>query len=167
MRQLLDLRRGHFYALVIAAFFGAIQFSRLIPLRSEALVLYVISCGLLGIVCLFLLSWLIGNFGRLFGVEAIQREVRTALALGILPWALIFAVLSLLLYWGFSPESIIADYFPVFLGAFIYGFYILLFSLKAALRVGVITTFLCLIITIVLNIFPLVLLVQFLSRYIS
>jgi len=166
MRQLLDSKRGHIYALAIAAFFGVIQLSRLFPVTSEALAGYLVACGLVGIACLFLFSWLICNFGRWFGIEAIQREVRTALALGILPWLIIFGILSLLLYSGLSPESITATYFPVVLGAFIYGFYILLFSLKAALRVGMITTFLCLIVTLALSIFPLVFSVQFLSRYI-
>lgn len=167
MRQLLDLRRGHFYALAIAAFFGVIQFSRLLPVASDALEWYLACCGLMGIACLFLFSWLICNFGRLFGVEAIQREVRTALALGILPWTIIFAILSLLLHAGFSSELIFADYLSVVLGAFIYGFYILLFSLKAALRVGLITTFLSLIVTTALSFFPLALLVQFLARYLN
>ncbi len=167
MRQLLDLGRGHFYAIAIAAFFGVIQFSRLFPVTSEALVLSLTAYGLVGIAFLFLLSWLICNFGRWFGVEAIQREVRTALALGILPWTMIFAIVSLLLHLGFSSESIVADYFPVVLGTFIYGFYILLFSLKAALRVGMITTLLCLIVTTALSFFPLLLLVQFLARYLD
>lgn len=167
MRRLLDLNRGHFYALAIAAFFGVIQFGRLLPVKLEALPLYLSLCGLGGIACLFLFSWLVCNFGRWFGVEAIQREVRTALAMGILPWTLIFGILSIILHLGYSPESIVADYFPVVLGVFIYGFYILLFSLKAALRVGVITTFLCLIVATALSFFPLALLAQFLASYLN
>ena len=170
MRRLLDLNRGHFYALAIAAFFGVIQFGRLlkvIPISSETLPIYLALCGLSGIACLFLFSWLIANFGRWFGVEAVQREVRTALALGLLPWTIIFGVLSLLLYLGHSSESIANNYFPFVLGAFIYGFYILLFSLKAALRVGVITTFLCLLVTTALSFFPLALLARFMASYLD
>lgn len=167
IRQLLDLHRGHSYALALAALFGVIQFGRLAPVASEFLLMYFVLCGLGGIASLFLFSWLIVSSGRWFGIEAIQREVRIALALGMLPWIIIFGILSLLLYSGFSAESIVAEGLPVALGIFIYGFYILLFSLKAALRVDLTTAFLCLIVTTALSFFPLALLAQFLASYLD
>ena len=166
MRQLLDLRQGHSWALAVAALFGMIQFSRLLPVTSNALARYLVFYGLVGVTCLFLFGWLIRNFGRWFGVDAAQREIRTALGLGILPWTILFAVLSLMLGSGFAPESVANRYALIVPILLIYGFYILILSLMAALRLSVIKTFLCLTVTILFSVFPLTLLAQLLSSYI-
>ena len=167
MRQLLDSRQGHAAALVIAALFGIIQLSRLFSVKSEKIAWYLVICGFCGIAALYLFGWLIHNFGRWFGVDAQQREVRIAFGLGILPWTIIFAVIFVMLSLGLEPELIAAKYFPIVLGAYIYGFCILLLSLTAALRLSVIKTFLCLTVTILFSLFPLTLLAQFLAGYLS
>ena len=167
VRRLLDLERGHSLALAVAALFGVIQLGRLFPAASEALIGYLVFYGLVGVACLFLFGWLVRNFGRLFGVDVRQREVRTALGLGILPWTILFGILLLALSSGISSESIATRYSSMVLVVLIYGFYILVFSLKAALRLSIIKTFLCLIVTIVFSFFPLTLLAQFLSGYLD
>ena len=167
MRQLLDLQQGHSLALVVAALFGMVHFSRLFAGTFEISMRYFAFHGLAGIVCLFLFGWLIRNLSRWFSVEAKQREVRTALGLGILPWTILFAILLLMLNLGLDPEFIVTKYFPVFLGAFVYGFCILLLSLTAALRLSVIKTFLCTVVTILFILFPLTLLAQVLVNYLK
>ncbi len=171
MRQFLDSGRGHGTALLVAVIFGIIQFSRLLPLpaksKPEELLLYLALYGACGIVSLFLFGWLMRNFGRWFGAETEQRRVRTALGLGLLPWTVLFAILFLMLYYGINPKLIATEYFPVFLGVFVYGFCILLLSLTAALRLGVITTFLCIVVTIIFGVIPLMLLAQVLVSYLK
>ena len=169
MRQLLDSGRGHTFALLIAAFFGIVQFSRLLPVKSkpEELMLYLALCGFCGVVLLFLFGWLIRNFGRWFDASTEQRKVRTALGFGILPWTVLFAILFLMLHYGLNPKLIATKYFSVFLGAFVYGFCILLLSLTAALRLGVVKTFLCIVVTLLFSIFPLTLLAQVLVSYLK
>ena len=166
-RQLLIFHQGHISAMLVAAVMGMVQFSRLLPVPSENLWVHLLLYGFGGIVGLFLFGWLVCNFGRWFGAEAEQRAVRTALGLGILPWTIIFGILLLMLNLGFDPESIAEKYFPFVLGAFIYGFCILLLSLTVALRLSIIRTFLCMVFTCLLSFFPLTLLAQFLSEYLN
>jgi hypothetical protein len=47
---------------------------------------------------------------------------------------------------------------------FVYGYVIILLSLSAALRMSVLKTFLCLVVTIIVSLFPLTLLAQFLVK---
>ena len=167
VRQLLDLQQGHSSALFVAALFGMIQLGRLFPVSSEVLIVYLAFYGLAGVGFLFLFGWLVRNFGRFFGVDARQREVRTALGLGLLPWTILFGSLLLALSSGLSSESIAARYSSIVLVVLIYGFYVLLLSLKAALHLSVIKTFLCLILTVVFSFFPLTLLAQLLSSHLK
>jgi hypothetical protein len=169
MRQLLDSGRGHGTALLVATLFGIMQISRVLPIpvksEPEELLLYLalyVSCGIAG---LFLFGWLVRNFGRWFGAETEQRRVRTALGLGMLPWTLLFAALLLAQYCGLDTELI--EYFPVFLGTFIYGFCILLLSLTAGLRLGIIKTFLCIIVTTLFGLIPLVYITIVLVNYLN
>ncbi len=165
MRQLLDLEKGHSIALAIAALFGMTQFARFFSMEPETLIRYGILSGLVGVAGLFLFSWLIRNFGRFFGADARQREVRTALGLGMLPWTILFAGLSLVLVSGLSPESVATQYGPIALVVLIYGFYTILLSLTAALHLSLIKTFLCLVVTILFGFFPLAILAQQLISY--
>ncbi len=169
MRQLLDSRRGHGVALFVAATFGIIQFGRLLQIKSkpEELLLHLALCGICGIALLFLFGWLIGNFGRWFDAKTEQRRVRTALGLGILPWTVLFTVLFIMIHYGLNPELIETKYFPFVLGVFVYGFCILLLSLTAALRLSVIKTFLCIVVTILFSIFPLTFLAQIMASYLK
>lgn len=164
MRDLLDLQQGHSTALAVAALFGIVQLARLFPVTSDVLIRHGVLYGLIGVAGLFLFGWLLRNFGRWFGVDVQQREVRTALGLGILPWTILFTGLSLMLASGVSPEFIAVRY-SIVLVALIYGFYILLFSLTAALHLSLIKTFLCLTITSLFSFFPLTLLAQLLISY--
>jgi len=165
IRQLLVSKKGHTLALVVVALFGMVQLNRLFPVTSEASLLLSILHGFIGIACLFLISWLMRNFGRWFGADVRQRDVRTALGLGILPWTLLFVVLGLLLAAGVGPDVIAARYSFIVLIALVYGFYVLLFSLSAALGLGIIKTFACLSIAVMVSLFPLTFLAQLLSAY--
>ena len=167
MQRLLDARKGHIIALIIAAILGSTQFGRLRPEKFEAPLLHLTLCGLCGIVSLFLLGWLVRNFGRWFGAETEPVRVRTALGFGVLPWTILFAVLSLMLSYGLDPNLIAGEYFPILLGAFIYGFCILLLSLTVGLRIGIVKTFLCIVVTFLFGLFPLMLLMQVLVKYLS
>lgn len=167
MHMILDSKSGHTTAMAVAAIFGTIQFSRLPSMTSENRAICLAACGLGGITGLFLFGWLIRNFGRWFGAETQLRAVRTALGLGLIPWTIIFGTMWLMLNSGVDPELILNQHFPIILVAYIYGFCVLLFSLKAALRLGVMKTFLCLVVTLLFSFFPLTLLAQFLSGYLN
>lgn len=171
MRQLLNSRKGHGTALLVAAIFGIIQLSRLLPLpaksKPEELLLSLVLYGACGIAGLFLFGWLVRNFGRWFGAETEQYRVRTALGLGVLPWTIVFAALLLALHYGLDTKLIADKYFPVFLGAFVYGFCILLLSLTAGLRLGIIKTFLCIIVTTLFGLIPIVYITMALANYLN
>ena len=169
MRHLLEAHKGHLVALIVSAILGITQFSRLIPAKtkSEELLLYLALCGVCGIAVLFLLALLMRNFGRWFGSEAELYRVRTALGFGVLPWTILFTVLSFLLNYGLDPNLVAKQYFPIVLGAFVYGFCVLLLSLTAGLRLGIIKTFLCIVITISFCVVPLTFLVQYLVNFLE
>lgn len=115
--------------------------------------------SMFGLAGLFLFSWLLRNFGRWFGGEARVVEVRTAVGWGLLPWALLSgALLVLILTTGSNPQQL----FPVFFVILIYGFVVLLSALSVALRISLMKTFLCFILTFIVSLFPLTLAMQFL-----
>lgn len=163
MRVLLDAGQGHAAALMIAAFFGAVQSGRFTLEQAESGPLPVVCGGVAGVFGLYLFGWLARNFGRWFGAEATQRESRTALGLGLLPWTLMTMVLSFMVGAQMDPE-VIVSYAPLFFVVFVYGYVIILLSLSAALRLSVLKTFLCLVVTAVVSLFPLTLLAQFLAN---
>lgn len=164
MRGLLDQSKGHAAAVTIAASFGVVQSGRFF-LATEAASVGILICGAVaGIFGLYLFAWLSRNFGRWFGaVDPKQRDLRTAIGLGLLPWTLLFAALMPLLSSGEEPEAI-AGLYPVFFVFLIYGYTILLLSLSAALRISVLKTFLCLAVTVLVSLFPLTLVAQLLAN---
>ena len=162
MSCLLSAGKGHFMALMVAAFFGVVQSSRLVFLQTEPIFLYLLAGGLAGIMCLYLFGWLVRNFGRWFGADATQRDVRVALGLGMLPWMLAFAIIAILLYIGVS-DVMIAEYASVISVIFVYSCIILVLSLSVALQISVIKTFICLVVTVLFSVFPLTLLAQVLT----
>jgi hypothetical protein len=158
VRSLNDSGHGHGLALVVAALFGFIQASPLFLSQSEGGVEYFLAGAVFGLSGLYLFSWLMRNFGRWFGAQAQVREVRTGLGLSLMPWLVLFAVL----FWlrqTLGPEALEPFYWLFFLG-FVYGYTIILLSLAAALRLSVLKTFLCLIVTFVVSLFPLTLMLR-------
>ncbi|MGB0743183.1 MAG: YIP1 family protein, partial [Opitutales bacterium] len=106
---------------------------------------------------LFLFSWLLRNFGRWFGGEPKLEEVRVALGWGLLPWAVLFGLLlGFIANMGGDPREM----FPFFFAVIIYGFIVLLHALSEGLGLPLMKTFFCLIITVVVSIFPITLLLQ-------
>ena len=161
MRALLDAGQGHSAAVMITAFFGAVQSGRFSLAQAESGPLPFVVGALAGLCGLYLFGWLSRNFGRWFGAETTQRDVRTALGLGLLPWTLLSMVLSFMLGAEMNPEMIVS-FAPVFFCVFFYGYVIILLSLSAALRLSVLKTFFCLAVTIIVSLFPLTLCAQLL-----
>ena len=161
MRAILDAGQGHSTAVLIAAFFGAVQSGRVSLEQAESGPLPFVLGGLAGVVGLYLFGWLTRNFGRWFGAEAAQHDTRTAIGLGLLPWTLLSMVLSFMLGAELNPE-VIVSYAPVFFVVFVYGYVIILLALSAALRLSALKTFLCLVVTVLVSLFPLTLLAQLL-----
>ncbi|MFQ3225066.1 MAG: hypothetical protein ACI8Z5_001321 [Lentimonas sp.] len=163
MRGLLDAGQGHSAALLIAAFFGAVQSGRFALEQAESGPLPFVFGGLAGAGGLYLFGWLTRNFGRWFGAEAAQRDTRTALGLGLLPWTLLSMMLSFMVGAEMAPE-VIVSYAPVFFVVFVYGYVIILLALSAALRLSALKTFLCLVVTVLVSLFPLTLFAQLLAN---
>jgi len=162
VRELLEERRGHGVALVLAAGFGALQaVTRLTTADAGPPVLLLGGSAAVGAGALFLFGWLLRNFGRWFGGEATLVEARTALGLGLFPWVLVFGTFAAALTASGDGEQWQA-YFPVFFAGFLYGFMVLLLSVSAALRLGVLKAFLCLTVTFLVSLFPLTLVARLL-----
>ena len=161
MRALLDAGQGHSAAVMVAAFFGAVQGGRYAIERAEPGPLPFVFGGLAGLCGLYLFGWLSRNFGRWFGAETTPNDARTALGLGLLPWTLLSMLLSFLLVTEVDPE-LIDSCMPVLFAVFFYGYVIILISLSAALRLSVLKTFFCLAVTIIVSLFPLTLCAQLL-----
>jgi hypothetical protein len=162
MQDLIKSGGGHRLALWVAMFFGLVQAGRFYRNHSDAGIGYYAIGAIAGLAGLFLFSWLLRNFGRWFGGQATLREVRVALGLGLMPWLLLFLALVAALG-GDSDPAALANYYWVFFVGFLYGYVILLLSLSAALRLSSVKTFLCLIVTFLVSLFPLTLLLQLFS----
>ena len=144
--------------MTIAACFGLVQAWPSYAAREASgpgLLLLGAAAALAG---LFLFSWLLRNFSRWFGATSRLAEVRTALGWGLLPWTLLF---GLLLAFISAQDDDARQLFPLFFGALLYGFIILLLTLATALRLSLLKTFFCLLITFLVSIFPLTFIIQF------
>ncbi|WPJ95455.1 YIP1 family protein [Coraliomargarita algicola] len=159
MQGLIKSGAGHRLALVLAMLFGLVQADRFYLTNPDAGITYYVIGALAGLLGLYLFAWLLRNFGRWFGGQAAQREVRVAIGLGLLPWLLLFTALIFVL--GSQQDAAaLANYYWLFFLGFLYGYVILLLSLAAALRLSVLKTFLCLIVTFLVSLFPLTLFIQ-------
>ena len=159
MQGLIAQGQGQRLALVVAACFGAIQLLPWLSAEpSRPWWVLPLAAGL-AIAGVSWLAWLLRNFGRWFGAAAHLHELRTALGVALLPWTLVFSLLFVLTQTAPAAESVQA-WFPWFLAGFVYGFVILLLSLRAVLQVSALKTFLCLAIALAVSIFPFTLLAQ-------
>lgn len=159
MQGLIQSGAGHLLAVLVAILFGMVQSERFLITNPEAGFSYYAIGALAGMVGLYLFAWLLRNFARWFGGKATMREVRVALGLGLLPWLVLFFALVLVLGRNVDTASLANAYWLFFLG-FLYGYVILLLSLAVALRLSVLKTFLCLIVTFLVSLFPMTLLMQ-------
>ena len=158
IRGLLETQGGHGLALMVAALLGFIVAARFYFSESDGGGQYFVIGAVLGVFGLYLFSWLLRNFARWFGGQAQVREVRTGLGLSLLPYALFFAILfGATLFLG---AETVEHYFWLFFIGLLYGYVIILLSLSAALRLSILKTFLCLIVTFIVSIFPLTLMLQ-------
>lgn len=164
MQGLIQRGAGHLPALVVAILFGIVQSGRFFLASPGAGYAYLAFGALAGLLGLYLFGWLLRNFARWFGGQATLREARVGLGLGLVPWLLLFAALVLALGGGAEPSG---DHYGLFFIGFLYGYVILLLTLAAALRLSVLKTFLCLIVTSLVSLFPLTLLVQMLASLVQ
>ncbi|TVP77911.1 MAG: hypothetical protein EA353_09585 [Puniceicoccaceae bacterium] len=161
MQGLIESGRGHGFALSVAIAFGVVQAMPLFLLPDSGGLGVLLGGALAGLAGLYLFAWLLRNFARWFGGQAALREVRMALGVSFLPWLLLFtAVLGFLQ--SFERE-VLAQYFWIFFLVFLYGYIVILNCLSAALRLPLLKTFLCLIVTGLVSLFPLTLLLQVLT----
>ena len=163
MQGLIENGRGHRAALIVAIASGMIQ---ALPVYSsnESMGVSVFLIGaVVGFFGLYFFAWLLRNFGRWFGAQASLREVRTGLGLALMPWLLCFLILFL--FRQNFDSSVVGQYFWLFLILLVYGYIVLILSLTAVLRLTPLKTFLCLVITIIFSLFPLILLFQLLAPY--
>lgn len=159
MRALLDNEQGQGPAMLIGAVFGLVISMR-VYLANETPALSTLMLGVVaGLVGLVLFGWLLRNFSRWFGGQSSLKAARTGLGLGLLPWTVLFAAF-LQATQMVQDAAVIEGYFSLFFLFFIYGYFVLLMSLSAALNLSVLKTFLCLVVTILVSIFPLTLLMQ-------
>ena len=163
MQGLIENGRGHHTALCVATASGIMQ---ALPVYSsdESMGVSVFLIGaVIGFFGLYFFAWLLRNFGRWFGAQANLREVRTGLGLALMPWVLCFSILFL---FGQNFDShVVGQYFWLFFILLVYGYIVLILSLTAVLRLTPLKTFLCLVITIIFSLFPLILLFQLLAPY--
>jgi hypothetical protein len=162
MQGLIESGGGHLCALMVALLFGLVQAGRYFLSNTAAGMGHFALGALAGLAGLYLFGWLLRNFGRWFGGQASLREVRVALGLGLMPWLFLFAALVLWLGRQVAPVDVaaVANYYWLFFLGFLYGYVILLLLLSTALRLSVLKTFLCLIVTCLVSLFPLTLLMQ-------
>lgn len=162
MQGLIESGRGHRLALAVAVVFGFVQAARFYIANPDAGYGYYAVGSLAGLAGLYLFAWLLRNFGRWFGGQATLREVRVAVGLGLFPWLFLFLALVFVLEESADAASL-ANYYWLFFLGLLYGYVILLLSLATALRLSVLKTFLCLIVTGLVSLFPLRLLIQILA----
>jgi hypothetical protein len=161
MQGLIESGRGHGAALAAAISFGLVQAAPLILMPESRGPLMLLLGAFAGLVGLYLFAWLLRNFGRWFGGQGTLREVRTALGCSLLPWLVLFAVLFGLLQ--VYDREFVAQYYWIFFLGFLYGYVVILLGLSAALRLSVVKTFLALIVTGLVSLFPLTLILQLLT----
>lgn len=161
MQGLIQNGKGGFGALIISALFGLVQSFALYRSAEEPAARVLFAGPLIGIGMLYLVAWLMRNFGRWFGARAKISDIRLALGWGIAPWLLAFGLLAWLSARVVNPADLEGVYLYFFV-LFLYGYVILLMCLRSALGISMIKTFLCFMVTIMVSLFPLTLIAQLL-----
>lgn len=149
--------RGHRGALVVAALFGLVMAWPRFVAGSGGNPVILVAAVMAGVGGLYFFSWLLRNFGRWFGGGAALADVRTALGWGLLPWVMSFGGIVV---FASLREFTLQQVYPVFFVGLVYGFVTLLSALSAGLRLNFIKTFLCLVVTLLVSLFPLTLILQ-------
>jgi len=160
LQGLIAAGKGAGAAMLIAFCFGLVLvWPRYATLSAAGPGLLLLG-GSAALAGLFLFSWLLRNFSRWFGAPTARLvELRTALGWGLLPWTVLPGFLLLCITTQGVDDS---RMFPFFFAGFLYGFVILLTVLSTALRLSMMQTFFCLILTSLVSIFPLTFLLQLL-----
>ena len=161
LQGLIQSGRGDTAALGITALFGLVQSFAVYRADPEAGPAVLLLGPLVALGLLFLFAWLLRNFGRWFGAAAQVPHLRLALGWGLLPWLLAFGLLAVMSGRIDDPEAL-AGLFRYFFIPFLYGYVVLLLCLQVALQISFLKTFLCLLVTCLVSLFPLTLLAQLL-----
>jgi len=156
-------RAGHGVALVISSVFGVLQAARFYLSVETPRIYFLFIGALVGIVALFLFSWLLRNFGRWFGATASLAEVRTAVGCSLMPWTFLFGVFVFALF-VVSDAAVVSRFYFLFFVGLVYGYIVLLLSIASALQLSIMKAFMCLVVTILFSLFPITMLIQFLSN---
>ena len=163
VRALIDKQEGHTLATITALLFGLFN-TMPYYFSSEDFSPAILGFGaFIGLFGLYLFSWLLRNFARWFGSKAKFFEVRIALGWALIPWLLLFGALTILLVKGVGAEQMKSLSAFLFL-FFIYGYVVILQAVASALRLPVLKAFLCLVVTCIVSLFPIILLVQFVAQ---
>ena len=165
MQGLIESRQGHGFAICVALIFGGTQAGRYYVSAENAGTGIFLVGGLAGLLALYLFAWLLRNFGRWFGGQASLREVRVGFGWGLMPWTLLFLFLTAALAVSGDP-AFLANFYWIFFIGFIYGYAVLLSSLSVALRLSIWKTFFCLVVAVLVSVFPLTWFLQTLSALI-
>lgn len=157
LQGLIASGKGRTEAFCIAAAFGLVQVWPAYVSQESGPVGLLVGGAAVALGGLFLFSWLLRNFGRWFGGSAKLADLRTALGWGLLPWTLLCGILlAFITLTGGDARQM----FPLFFGAILYGFVVLLSTLSVTLRLSVMKTFFCLLLTFLVSLFPLTFIMQ-------
>lgn len=162
VRALVEAKQGHNLALVCALAFGTMQALPVYMSDETVSPLILVFGAAVGLFGLYLFSWLLRNFGRWFGAQARLYEMRVALGWGLMPWTVLFVLLTAMVRVEGAESAVTIA--PILFAGFIYGYVLILLSISAALRLSVLNAFLCLVVTCAVSIFPLILLGQFVAQ---
>ena len=161
LQGLIQNGEGQLGAIVIATSFGVVQSFAHFRVVEDPSPNILIAGAVLGLVLLYLIAWLMRNFGRWFGAQAKISELRLAFGWGLFPWLIAFSLLGWLSERVVNPADIEGVY-PYFFAFFVYGYIILLLCIRSALGISFLKSFLCLIVTTLVSLFPLTLIAQIL-----
>ena len=161
LQGLIQNEEGQLGAVLIAACFGLVQSFAQFRAMEDPSPGILIRGAVFGLVFLYLVAWLMRNFGRWFGAQANIADIRLALGWGLLPWLITFCLLGWLSVRVVNPADM-KDVYLYFFGLFVYGYVILLLGIRSALGISLWKSFLCLIVTTLISLFPLTLIAELL-----
>ena len=169
--------KGHVGALAIATCFSILNCRRWLVLEGgdgfalnwKALPGVLLGSVAVGLVLLYLYSWLFRNFGRWMGGTGSLRGIRTGMGWGILPVTVLLACVFFIpsTVWinvAEAPDGTLTQTFNgwgfLLFAAFLYSYGVFLLSLASAHGLSALRAFATLAITFLVSIIPLSILVQ-------
>ena len=153
--------KAHAFSLLVVFLFSAIQSlpywmsqmmeSETMP-ADNTIPFKVLAGGVIGMGIFYLFSFFLRNFGRWFGAQASLQAIRTGLGISLIPWTVLFSLFFLALG-ALGPKAVMQQ-FPLFFLGFIYGFTIILIAMSKVFNVSAFKTFLILLFTFFVTLWP-------------